>query len=994
MKIVRVLLASLAFVLACVAWFPSIAQAQAIAPATPCDCTSLPSLGSATEFGAMMVGTDQLYMQGAAFADQGNVGVGPGGSVRLQGAASLGGYIKRHPGTTVIGGGGAAGGVIVTDTSGYVADLVAASAAFAAMTPTQIYSAALTGSTTIGGNGCINVINIIGGINLSGTDVVRLQGSSEDYFVLNIWGDVITQGNGDIVLDGMAASNVIYNILTPSAVVDLQGDSGGNGTFLNLQGSMHLQGNTGGRGAYYTNGGNLEFIGSADFFVAPFQCTISDCPDPERSGINIQTPSTPPSRSTGSRPFFYAYFNPATFEGTLESFRVAPNGSIRDKFDLEAVDPVTNELEPGRTYYWDAGEELRSNNSRTLYTTDTGARATFDNTTVDESDLNLLNGEISAYPNYPGSGVTNLAKLRDAIIGYVYGRDAFDEDNDNNYTELRPAVLGDIFRSNPVYIGPPTTVLSHEDGYSEFAAAYEQRDHVVYAGANDGIFHAFNAGDHYDPDDPDPAVFDVGDGSERFGYVPGRLVDKIKLTPRTTDLPGERLAPGFVDGNIVAADAWLGDGSGSDITKSEAEWATVMITAFREGGDGYLALDVTNPDAGVGADHGPYPKLLWEFSDADLGQSWSRPVIGRVKVAGASLSGDHCGKDDGDGDCREVWVAIFGGGYEVDSDPNDEVNYISDPTSAAWSDATKAIFMVRLDNGQILAKVEYDPTGVDGPSTMTYSVASAPAALDLDGDRFLDVVLIGDVGGQLWKWDINALGVDSDVDSVIDNWNAGIIFKTDRVLLSDGINYHYKSMFNPPAAAFVNDVLTVVIGTGQRNDVIYEGDGAVDDQNRLYVFRDANPTGAAAFSSLITEADLLDITSSGVYVDSGTDKGYFMIGDEGEKFISDPVIFAGYAIVPSYEPPVWPTCGPGEANLFLFKLYDASGFWDTNAILEAADRKVQIGWGIPSNPRVSVASDPNNDKIFINTSDGQVLTITPPVRDTPKSEMIYWRQKF
>ena len=37
-----------------------------------------------------------------------------------------------------------------------------------------------------------------------------------------------------------------------------------------------------------------------------------------------------------------------------------------------------------------------------------------------------------------------------------------------------------------------------------------------------------------------------------------------------------------------------------------------------------------------------------------------------------------------------------------------------------------------------------------------------------------------------------------------DNWTAGIIFQTSRVLLSDGINYHYKSLFNPPAGAIVN----------------------------------------------------------------------------------------------------------------------------------------------------------------------------------------------
>ena len=103
--------------------------------------------------------------------------------------------------------------------------------------------------------------------------------------------------------------------------------------------------------------------------------------------------------------------------------------------------------------------------------------------------------------------------------------------------------------------------------------------------------------------------------------------------------------------------------------------------------------------------------------------------------------------------------------------------------------------------------------------------------------------------------------------------------------------------------------------------------------------------------------------------------------------------FAGFAIVPSYVPPSYPVCGTGEANLYIFQLSNSRGFWDADAVFTAADRKKQIGTGIPSNPRVSVASDPNNDKIFINTSEGQVLTITPPVRDTPSSETIYWRQK-
>ena len=53
-----------------------------------------------------------------------------------------------------------------------------------------------------------------------------------------------------------------------------------------------------------------------------------------------------------------------------------------------------------------------------------------------------------------------------------------------------------------------------------------------------------------------------------------------------------------MDGPIAVADAWLGDitGGTAKVTRTTNEWATVLISAFREGGTGYLALDITDPD--------------------------------------------------------------------------------------------------------------------------------------------------------------------------------------------------------------------------------------------------------------------------------------------------------------------------------------------------------------------------------------------------------------
>jgi hypothetical protein len=964
-----------------------------------CDCTVLPTLGAAAEFPALglgLTGGTAVELIGSVFAEStyvgpatdGNIGGGPGGSVLLQGAAAINGHIHHHPFTPVTGGAQAFGGVAPRDMLPVIADAVAASAAYEALTPTQTF-ASLTTSATITGNGCINVVQVRGEIDLENREELTFRGTSDDYFVVNVYGPIEVTGNAEIILDGLNPHQVIFNILDPGEDVHLQGDGTADGTFLNIGGDIDIQGNAGGRGAYMAGGSLLRFQGNADFYGEAFECgRVPACPDPERSGVNIQTPSTPTGRSTGNTPFFYAYYDTSNFEGHLEAFRVSPNGTVKDLLDVAAIDPVTDLPLSTRTPFWDAGVLLRNDTSRNIYTTKAGARVDFNTTNVSTTDLNITLGEVPSYPNFPASGVDDLSKLHAAIVAHMHGKDSFDEDLDMVRSEMRGAVMGDIFRSNALFVGSPMTLLSHEPGYSDFLAAHGQRDRVVYAGANDALLHGFDAGPYYNPSDPN--AFDGGTGNELFAYTPGLLLDTIKLTPKYIDANGDRLVPGFVDGNNIAADAWLGDGSGTDTTKSADEWATVLMTAYREGGRGFLTLDVTEPGATSGA-HAPYPKLLWEFTDPRMGQSWSKAVITRVKVKGATASGDNCGENDGDVDCREQWVAIFGAGLELDTDPND-IGYISDPTNIAWTNRSKAIFMLALDSGQVLARVAFDATGTTGPATMRYAIPSAPAVLDTDNDGFADVVYVGDTAGQVWKWNIHNVGYDSaDADTLFDNYSAGVFFRTNPVVLGTG-QLHYRSLYAPPTASFVNGQLTLTFGTGERRDVLYAGDVLKDDNNRLYVVRDDSPQTQ---STTITEADLVEATSSALYIPAVGKKGYFIKAPDGEKFFTDILVFAGYVIALAYEAPAaYPTCGDGFSNAYVFRIDNARGFFDANGTAEAGDRKMQIGAGIPSSPRVTIASDPTDDKVFITTSTGQVLVVDPPQRDPPTSETLYWKQNF
>ncbi len=688
-----------------------------------------------------------------------------------------------------------------------------------------------------------------------------------------------------------------------------------------------------------------------------------------KSTFSFTAPSVPSSRTADGASFFYSDFRAVGSEpfwaGTLFAYAVDSSGAVVDTGGNPIVSATTGLLDTSAPSYWEAGALLQTNTSRTLYATKSGSRVTFNTSNVGQPELQTDIADIALYPNYPASGVDTLAELDTAIVDYVHGRDAFDEDGDADSTELRAAVLGDIFHSTLVVIGTPPGSLMQEDGFgsppgSSFYDLYKTRDRVLYVGANDGMLHAFHSGDWQTvpgPEVPVPPAYDHGTGAELFGYVPGQLLDKLQMMPRNVPR-----STSYVDGELTVADAWFD--LNSDNAKTPDEWATMLVTGFREGGPGYLALDVTDPTASAGP-HGPYPKLQWEFSHALLGESWSKPVITRVKVEGSPGSGDNCGYDDGDGDCREQWVAIFGGGYREDGNPNNAA-YVSDPANAAWSDASKAIFMVALDTGALLASASFDATdsSSNGLGNMKYSLPSSPAVLQLDSDDFADVVYIGDLGGQLWKWDLSSVGADTVGDFQLDNWPAGVFFRTDPENMGAGV-FHYRSLFHAPGASLVGGKLVLAFGTGERQDLLYPGDTSLDENNRFYVVKDLNPTGASAFSVVEGEANLDEVSSLGVDPDPSNSGFYFVAGDS-EKFVTEVVLFAGQVIVASYKPAAGPaTCtstDAGEAFLYIFDIASGLGFFTDPP---SQNRRMLLGGGLPSSPKVSLAPDPADDLLYI-----------------------------
>jgi type IV pilus assembly protein PilY1 len=763
--------------------------------------------------------------------------------------------------------------------------------------------------------------------------------------------------------------------------------------------------------------------GDGEYYTTDPQNAFSMADQLREALINIIERATsfgsaavPSSRTAFGDGFYNAYFIPlgesSTWDGHLEAYRLANDGTVRDASGAQATNPVTGEFNEPRNPIWDSGEVIitqTDNDSRSIFTTIGGVQVDWNDTNVGRVELDIQTAELTQYANYDTSGITDpndpievADAIADGLVHFTHGHDGFDEDLDGDYDETRTYVLGDIFHSSPVVVGPPPTFLFHEEGFgvasraaptdTPFYEQFETRDRIIYAGANDGMLHGFDGGEFLG-DDPDTAIvethrYTMGTGEERFGYVPGLLLDKIKYLPR--NLPRQWY---YVDGPAVAADAWLGDGTAGDITKEPGEWATVLLVGFRQGGPGYLALDISDPDETTAA-HSPYPKLLWEFTHPNLGETWSKPVITRIKTVGAAGTGDKCGKDDGDGDCKERWVAIFGGGYTTQGNPN-LATFIGDPADASWSDRSRAVFMVDLESGALVDSIEFDASGIDGPDNMIYAVPGQPSVLDLDFDGFADLVYLGDLGGQLWKWDISALGEDTDLDGLVDNWPSGVFFYVEPGSLG-GSDLHYKNIFKAPAAAFHDGELVLAFGTGERDQVNFH-DPDNSAHNFFVVAKDPNPTGAGAFPVTLPYLldDVTDITSKDDDFDL-TDLGFYVEGAEAEKFVTNTAIFAGFVITSSFVPDLVSVdvCDKrGSGNLYVFSLFTGQGFYYEAKVTTQNDaRQTSIGTGMPSDPKVVLS--PDGDQLYIQTSDNRLVTLPPPPRDPEPVKIVYWKQNF
>ena len=318
-----------------------------------------------------------------------------------------------------------------------------------------------------------------------------------------------------------------------------------------------------------------------------------------------------------------------------------------------------------------------------------------------------------------------------------------------NFVRRQP--LGAIVSSTPAIMDPPSLDPPPDVDYPGFADDNKDRRSLIFVGANDGMIHAI----------------DGRTGVEVWAFITFNLLPKLRTLRDGQGVDGFDY---FVDSSAKVADVKLG-----------GVWKTLVVFGEGSGGTFYQAFDATldGMSASVSPESDNVSSLLSYFNSASripflwsfprysifdvtlgtygdvsasatdheksVGQTWSDPAVGQIKT---SLS---------------KYTVIAGSGFFPRS---------SETVAArGGASAGRALYLINAEDGTIFDRKEATPASDDVAEADDNCVAAAygctriknalqadPVATGPSDSRFIDRTYIGDLDGNVWRFDIDLDG--------------------------------------------------------------------------------------------------------------------------------------------------------------------------------------------------------------------------------------------
>jgi type IV pilus assembly protein PilY1 len=718
-------------------------------------------------------------------------------------------------------------------------------------------------------------------------------------------------------------------------------------------------------------------------------------------------PVSPENRTYSGGRVYLGFFKPqngtAFWLGNLKKYGISDAGAVVDKNgdranyvdnDANGVDDVTGETLPA-----DASNGSFRSTSVSYWT------ATPDQGDVDSGGVGqvLLDRNLGTTPRkiytYMGSSValtnasnavttTNAgitaaalgvadATAKDKLINYLHGYDAYDEDGDLVTNENREWMLGDILHSKPLVVNFASYVVSAAN-----EANCSVNKTLVFAGANDGMVHAFRD----------------CDGSEAWAFIPQDLLPNLNYLTGTTHTY-------FVDGS-PAVYRYDADKDGN-IEPAGGD-KVILLIGERRGGGYYYALDVSDPEN---------PQYSWRIGAAtspsgsntdyaELGQTWSDIELTKIKVGSyAKMVGIiGAGYDNANEDGRYGITQTYNGLGTTSGDGGGNVT--SSGASAALTPKGRGVYVVEIAtvsdaSGNVtapnLTSSGWKVWGYTYTSnnTMSFSIPSSVAAVDTDYNGFTDRFYAGDTGGNMWAFDIGNTSTASWVARMIFSGNPGTLGATDRG----------RKLFYPPSVVFEYGYANLAFGTGDREHPL---NTAVVD--RLYSLKDRGQ--ASAITETATPSQLVDVTDD--LLQTSNDPSvienllsqlesqygwYIRLENAGEKALAPALtFFNSYYTTYTPDGTTSSACevaplGTGRLYILDYKTGESVYNYDvsndtTSAVYGKTDRSQVIGSGIPSGV-VPIIPPDGDVTLLVGVGDGLP---EPPPPDEDISISLYWRR--
>lgn len=443
--------------------------------------------------------------------------------------------------------------------------------------------------------------------------------------------------------------------------------------------------------------------------------------------------------------------------------------------------------------------------------------------------------------------------------------------------------LGSVMHSTPLLLTQEAQTKLDTQGN----LGYINRDDLILFGTTQGVLHVVNA----------------ESGKELFAFVPNEMIEKqySAFLEKTKQ-----------DGSLLYGI----DGAWSAYTEYKTTSATSTNTPFisvrgkegssdnpfsgrgkqwvygglRMGGRSYYALDLTlvrtasstnpallfriDPDnqqvvrpattpAGVAQSSNPTFSALQY-----MGQSWSKPSIARVNWKGQRKLVMFVGGGydaDGVGNCVDASNNALAIGYECE-------NYNQTNGKGA------GVYMFDATTGDLLwwasSKVSANQNGTATQQAkqvvdMKYSVPSRIKTVDRDADGLTDHLYFGDLGGQVWRVDLNNQIVASDTSTPFAK-------RAVKLLQSEGTAGKYARFYEAPTVT-IHDGLdgsgtfaAVSIASGNRSSPkanYATSDGYANDRSFVIFDKDVTRTDLYSIVENPTDSTALltkNLTSSGL----------------------------------------------------------------------------------------------------------------------------------